>query len=103
MTNREKIMIVFKDALSSVLPGNLIRNDLRCEGDVLTIEGKNYHLGDYRGVHIFGSGKASIEMARAVKAVRGGQVTDGLAVSNYDATLAGIAVFESSHPLLTEK
>ena len=103
MTNREKIMTVFKGALSSVLPGNLIRNALRCEGDVLTIEGKNYCLGDYRGVHVFGSGKASIEMARAVKAVLGDQVTDGLVVSNCDATLDGIAVFESSHPVLTEK
>jgi hypothetical protein len=42
MTNREKIMTVFKGALSSILPGNLIRNALRCVGDVLTIEGKKY-------------------------------------------------------------
>ena len=30
-------------------------------------------------------------------------VTDGLVVSNSDAALDGIAVFESSHPVLTEK
>jgi hydroxypyruvate reductase/glycerate 2-kinase len=103
MTNREQIMAVFKDALGSALPGNLVRDTLKLEGDVLTIEGKGYRLGDYRGVHVFGSGKASVETARAVKAVLGDRVTDGLVVSNYAAALDGIGVFESSHPVLTEK
>jgi hydroxypyruvate reductase/glycerate 2-kinase len=103
MTNREKMMTVFQDALGSVLPGNLVRDTLRYEAGVLTIEGKTYRLGDYRGVHLFGSGKASVETARAVKAVLGDRLTDGLVVSNYGATVDGITVFESSHPVLTEK
>ena len=103
MTNREKMMSVFMDALSSVLPGNLVRDTLKYEAGVLTIEGKSYRLGDYRGVHVFGSGKASIETARAVKSVLGDRGTDGLVVSNYAATIDGIHVFESSHPVLTEK
>ncbi len=103
MANREKMMSVFQDALSSVLPENLVRDTLRYEAGVLMIEGKSYRLCDYRGVHLFGSGKASVEMARAVKAVLADRVTDGLVVSNYGATLDGITVFESSHPVLTEK
>ncbi|MBU2053550.1 MAG: glycerate kinase [Proteobacteria bacterium] len=103
MTNREKMMSVFMDALGSALPGNLVRDVLKYEGGVLAIEGKNYRLDEYRGVHVFGSGKASVETARAVKAVLGGRATDGLVVSNYGAALEGIEVFESSHPVLTEK
>ena len=103
MTNREKMMTVFRDALNSVLPGNLVRETLKYDGGVLMIEGKSYRLGDYREVHLFGSGKASVETARAVKAVLGDRLTDGFVVSNYGATLDGITVFESSHPVLTEK
>ena len=103
MTNREKMLAVFRDALSSALPGNLVRDTLRYEAGVLTIEGKSYRLGDYREVHLFGSGKASVETARAVKAILGDRLTDGLVVSNYGAALDGITVFESSHPVLTEK
>lgn len=103
MTNREKLLHVFTDALDSVLPGNLVRDTLKYEAGVLTIEEKAYPLGDYREVHLFGSGKASIETARAVKAVLGDRVTGGLVVSNYAAELDGIGVFESSHPVLTEK
>jgi hypothetical protein len=50
MTNRGKMMSVFTDALSSVLPGNLVRDTLKYEAGVLTIEGEEYRLGDYRGV-----------------------------------------------------
>jgi len=103
MTDREKIMSVFKDALESALPGNLVRDVLKYEGGALKIEGKSYPLGDCRDVYIFGSGKASVETARAVKAVLGGRVTGGIVVSNYGAALEGIEVFESSHPVLTEK
>jgi glycerate 2-kinase len=103
MTNREKMLSVFQDALRSVLPENLVRDTLRYETGVLAIEGKSYRLSDYRGVHLFGSGKASVETARAVGAVMGDRVTDGLVVSNYGATLDGIRVFEGSHPVLTEK
>ncbi len=103
MTNREKMISVFQDALGSALPGNLVQDALRVEGGALTIEGKSYRLGDYRGVHLFGSGKAAVETARAVKAVLGDRLAGGLVVSNYGATLDGITVFESSHPVLTEK
>jgi glycerate 2-kinase len=103
MTNREKMMALFTDALGSALPGNLVRDTLKVEAGVLTVEGKSYRLDDYRNIHLFGSGKASIETARAVKALLGNRVTGGLVVSNYDAALDGIGVFESSHPVLTEK
>ena len=42
MTNREKMKSVFTEALSSVLPGNLVRDTLKYEAGVLTIEGKSY-------------------------------------------------------------
>ena len=54
-----------------MLPGNLVRETLKYDNGVLAIEGKTYNLGDYREVHLFGSGKASVETARAVKAVLG--------------------------------
>ena len=103
MTNRDKLTAVFTEALSSVLPGNLVRDALKCEAGVLTIEGKSYRLGDYRGVHIYGSGKAAIETAHAVRRVLEGNVADCLVVCNYDANVEGVCVFESSHPVLTEK
>ncbi len=103
MTHRDRMMSIFRDALDSVLPDNLVREVLKFEAGVLTIEGETYDLKGCRGVYLFGSGKASVETARAVKAVLGGRVTGGLVVSNYAAALDGIEVCESSHPVLTDR
>jgi glycerate 2-kinase len=103
MTNREKLLMVFKDALASASPGNLVRDALRCEEGVLYVEGQSYRPADYRGVYVFGSGKAVVETARAVQGLLGSRVTNGLVVSSYEAVLGGISVFESSHPVLSEK
>ena len=103
MTDRERLTAIFQDALAAVLPGTLVRETLKYAADVLSIEGKTCDLGKVRGVQLFGSGKASVETARAVKAVLGDRVTGGLVVSNYAADLDGIEVFESSHPVLTDK
>ena len=37
MTNRDKMMTLFTDALDSALPGNLVRDTLKYEAGVLTI------------------------------------------------------------------
>ncbi|MDA8125415.1 MAG: glycerate kinase [Deltaproteobacteria bacterium] len=103
MTDREKLLTLFKEALAAVLPGNLVREALRYEAGVLSIQGKVYPLARYRNVYLFGSGKAAVETARAVKALLGDRITGGLIVSPYAAALDGIDVWESSHPLLSEK
>lgn len=104
MTSRELIVEIFNDALKSVLPGNLIRESARLEEDCLLIRGKRYDLKDYRGIHLLGSGKASVEMARAVKGIIAPWIAGGLVVSHYsDDTLGNIKVFESSHPIPADK
>ncbi len=103
MTHREILMAAFREALDSALPGNLVRDALRCVEGVLEIEGRSYPLDGHRAVHLFGSGKASVETARAIHAVLGGWLADGFVISNYGAQLEGIAVCEGSHPVPTEK
>ncbi|MFA4915867.1 MAG: glycerate kinase [Syntrophales bacterium] len=104
MISREMIFEIFNDALKSVLPCNLIREAVKLEQDHLIIQDKKYNLNDYRGVHIFGSGKASVEMAKAVKNIIDPWIKDGFVVSNYgDDTLDKIGVFESSHPVPSDK
>jgi len=104
MTSRELIIEIFNDALESVLPGNLIRETVKLEQNHLLIQDKKYNFSDYRGIHILGSGKASVEMARAIKGIINPWIADGFVVSNYgDDTLDKINVFESSHPVPTDK
>lgn len=104
MPSRELIVEIFNDALKSVLPGDLIRESVKLEQNNLLIQDKKYNLNDYQGIHILGSGKASVEMAKAIKGIIDPWIAGGLVVSHYiDGTLGNIKVFESSHPIPTDK
>ncbi len=104
MISRDAILDLFREALTSVAPRNLIPSAVTLDRDRILIGGKAYSLPAGRGIHVFGSGKASIESARAIEAILGDRIVDGLVVSNYpDEGLERIDVFQSSHPLPTEK
>jgi hydroxypyruvate reductase/glycerate 2-kinase len=103
MTNRDKLMTIFSKTLAATLPANLVREKLSCENGILKIEGKSFSIPEDRGIHLFGSGKAAVETARAVKEILGATLKECYVVSNYPATIEGVEVFESSHPVLTHK
>jgi len=94
---------IFLSSLSSVMPKNFIPNSLTYENGILTIDTKSYDLSSYKNVYIYGSGKASIEMAKATKLILGDRVKKSLVVSNYDENHKDLEVILSSHPLPSQK
>jgi hydroxypyruvate reductase/glycerate 2-kinase len=94
---------IVRDTIAATLPTNMVREKLKLERGALKIAGKTFMLPEGRGVHLFGSGKAAVETARAVREMLGEKFAEGFVVSNYPASLDGVEVFESSHPVLTEK
>jgi hydroxypyruvate reductase/glycerate 2-kinase len=94
---------IFLSSLSSVMPKNFIPNSLTYENGILTIDTKSYDLSSYKNVYIYGSGKASIEMAKATKLILGDRVKKSLVVSNYDENYKDLEVILSSHPLPSQK
>jgi len=104
MTSREIIREIFDQALNAVLPANLVKGSLLLDKDKLWIDQQDFNLRNYDGIYIFGSGKAAYPMAAALQELLGDHVKSGFIVSSYGGeTLNGIEIFESSHPLPTEK
>ncbi|MEW6379661.1 MAG: glycerate kinase [bacterium] len=100
MPMREDIISLFQDALQAVLPENLIKSSVKYQNGDLLIGKNTYHLHDYRRIYLFGSGKASGEMVRALHEVIDYPVAGGFVVSNHAGYCAeNIEVFESSHPV----
>jgi hydroxypyruvate reductase/glycerate 2-kinase len=104
MTSREIIREIFAQALNAVRPASLIKDALTLEKDVLRIDNHAFVLRNYGGVHIFGSGKASLPMTEAVNSLLGDSIKSGCIISSYGGGACGrIEVFESSHPVPTGK
>jgi len=103
MCEKAKAKEIFLGALSSVMPKNLIADGLSYHDNILTIENERYDLSKYKNVSVFGSGKASIEMAKAMKVLLGERITTNMVVSNYAEKVEGVEVLESTHPLPSQK
>ncbi len=104
MTPREILLKIFSKALKAVAPANLIGAAVQLDGDRLFVGGRSYELRKGRGVHVFGSGKASVGSAAAVEKILGGRAAGGLIISNEPGPAAGkIEIFASSHPVPTDR
>jgi len=99
MTNRDILLSIFHKTLAATLPANLVRDKLNYKDGILTIEGRSFSVPEDRGIHLFGSGKAVVETARAVKDILGATLREGYVVSNYPAAVEGVEVFESSQKI----
>lgn len=96
---------LFAAAVAAVRPEALVRDSVRLTGDTLRIGGREVELRPGRKVWVFGSGKASAAMARAVEAVLGDRLAGGQVICSH---LAGrqpgcIEVLPGGHPLPTEQ
>jgi len=103
MCEKEQAKAIFLEALSAVMPKNLIHEALHYHDSILTIQEQRFDLSAYKNLYLYGSGKASIEMAKAMQKFLGDKITKSLVVSNYDEDIAGVQVIESTHPLPSQK
>ncbi len=91
---------IFKSAVNSVLPDNLIKNSLNIYDSTLIIENDKYNIQKF---YVFGSGKASVKMAEVIEELFLDKIEDGIVVCNYSKELKKIKVLEGSHPVPDEK
>jgi len=82
---------IFNYALKAVMSKNLIQNSSYLKT-----------LSKHK-IHLFGSGKASVEMAKEMQLLFKDNIIDGLVISPYQEQLNNVEVFESSHPLPSKK
>jgi glycerate 2-kinase len=97
---RESLTQVFQAALGAADPDSAVRRTLHCEGPILTAGNRRYDLRRFKKVLLAGVGKAGVPMARAVEAVCGPHLNQGLVVvkHGHGGYLEKTRVLESGHP-----
>jgi glycerate 2-kinase len=83
MNDLEKIArAIFFETLKSVDLQAIIRQRVRLDGDLLSVDEKVYDLSQVDEVILIGIGKASLRMGYAMEAILGERLTRGLLVTN---------------------
>ncbi len=83
---------IFNSAVEAVMPNKIIENSAYLK------------ILANQKIHLFGSGKAAVEMAKAMEKLFGENIIDGFVVSPYhDDSLKRVEVFKSLHPIPSQK
>jgi hydroxypyruvate reductase/glycerate 2-kinase len=96
---------IFESAVAGVLPERLIPGSVFLQNNTLQILDAVHSLQPGQKVHVFGSGKASVGMAKSLLPVLKEQVAGGIIVTSglTDDDLFPLMVVEGAHPVPDEK
>lgn len=107
VTQREKVILLFKEALEAVNPYQCIREVLQVRNNILTvsccsIETKEYNIDKLNNMYVVGCGKAAAPMVAAVEECVGERITGGIAAVNYGylhkRKQSCVTIVEAGHP-----
>ncbi len=103
---RKDAIAIFGACVKGADPEEAVLSTLRLTGNMLNI-GDNHliDISKFTRITLFGAGKASAAMARAVESVLGNRLAGGLVIVKYGHSLAlrNVEVIESGHPTPTEE
>lgn len=98
---REQATLIFEAALRAVDPEEAILHHVKRIGDTLEVGNKVLHLNHYDRILVVGAGKADAPMAKALEAILGKRITDGVIVvkEGHGLPLEHIQIREAGHPV----
>ena len=96
---------IFAAAVAAVQPDRLIRDSVLLRNNMLQILAAEHPLQPDQKVHVFGSGKASVGMAKSLLPVLQDRVAGGIIVTSQltDDDLSPLVAVQGSHPVPDEK
>ncbi len=92
---------IFHAGIRAVDPEDAINRHVRREGSRLIVGNRSYDLDRFKRVLIFGAGKGTAPMARALEQILGERLTGGSIIVKYGhgLPLKKTEIFEASHPV----
>ena len=101
---RAHALAIMKAGITAVLPENVVRNAVSLDGDILTVQDRDYNLRSYRHIYVAGGGKAAATMAAELEKILADRITAGVVNDRpgANASTKKIKVNQAGHPLPTK-
>lgn len=101
---RKKALDVLNAGIAAADPGEATRRLIRIEGDRIFIGGTPHSLGQFEHIYVFGAGKATFPIAKALDDILGDRITEGIVTckDGQKGTLNHIGMRLASHPIPNE-
>ena len=101
MDQRKEALEIFKSGVESVVPENLIRNNIALKDNILSCQDVFYDLTEYERIYLVGFGKASAGMAKTMEELLGDRLTGGHILTKYHHAVPQkkCTITEAGHPI----
>lgn len=103
MSNKEKLIELYYQALKAIDADEIIRKNIRLTSKNLYVHNQKYPLKSFNHLYIFAVGKAGYPMAKACEDVLGREIEGGVVISHQKGKLKYLNHHQSTHPLVSEK
>ena len=100
--NRRLALEIANAGLDAIGTEGVILRSIKLENDVLTVEGKEFHLSKFKKIKVVGFGKAVGDAALALEKVLGGKINVGAIVGRQKVDCKYIESFIGTHPRPSE-
>jgi len=92
---------IFRAGLQAVAPGPAIRRFCQLDGDMLTVDNREYDLREFKKIFVLGAGKAGASMANVIEEILGDRIFAGIITVKYDhlEKLQKVKIQEAGHPV----
>lgn len=102
---RTEALDVLNAGLDRANPERATYNLVRLEGDAIFIGGKSYPLKSFKNIYVFGAGKATFSIAKALDNILGDRITEGIVIckDGQEGSLVNIRLCIASHPIPDER
>lgn len=97
----QQLLQIVDRTIAAVSPDPAMRAALSLNGDMLTVDGREYDLSRFKRIFVIGAGKASASMAETLEDILGDRLHGGIVATKYDHALKlkKTQVLESNHPV----
>lgn len=98
---KRQLLTIVDRTIEAVAPAPALQTVLKRDGNVLTVDGRDYDLSHYERIFIMGAGKASAAMAETMEVILGEYLHGGIIATKYEHALQlrKTRVLESGHPV----
>jgi glycerate-2-kinase len=100
--NRKSAMKIMEAGLDAISTQEVIKNKIKLENNILTINGEGFDLAKFKNIKVLGFGKASIDGALAIEKILGSKINKGAVIDLEKADTQYIESFIGTHPRPSE-
>lgn len=100
---RRDALKILEAGYEAVLTENVIREEIRIEGDTICLKDLNVCLSDFDRVFFVGIGKCAVDASLVIERILGERITDGVVLDVKEGVFRRLRSMVGTHPFPSER